>query len=84
MTKTIYIKLSELSNLQEDIMKYIDIWVHTEKTPIPLREVIANMKHKGIKEQTTIKAIRVLLVKGYIRRSNEISNKTTFVQLRRV
>lgn len=84
MTKTIYIKLSELSNLQEEIMQHVDIWVHTEKTPIPLKEIIANMKDKGIKEQTTIKAVRVLLVKGYIRRSNEISNKTRFVQLRRV
>lgn len=84
MTKTIYIKLSELSDLQEDIMRYVDIWVHTEKTPIPLKEIIENMKARGIKDQTTIKAIRVLLVKGYIRRSNEISNKTSFVQLRRV
>jgi hypothetical protein len=65
-------------------MQFVDIWVHMEKTPVPLNEIIARMQADGIKSFTTINAINSLLKKGYIRRALTISNKTFFVQLRRV
>lgn len=82
--KTTYTNLSELSDLQTSIMKFVDLWTHEKKTTTPLKEIIIHMNKNGVKHYTTIKAIQVLLKKGYIRRSFEISNKTSFVQLRRV
>lgn len=81
---TVYTSLSELNVLQTNIMKYIDWWVHEKKTPIPLREIIDNMTKEGTKDQTTIKAIQVLLRKGYIRRAIITSNKSYFVQIKSV
>lgn len=82
--KTTYVNHSEINELQIKIMQAIDIWAHEQKTPIPLKEIIYRMTMQGIKDFTTIKALKVLLNKGYIRRSSEISNKSAFVQLRRV
>lgn len=84
MTKTLYVSLSEVNNVQTSIMEFVDVWVHTEKTPVPLKEIISTMLTEGIKSPTTIKAINVLLKKGYIRRAIIISNKSSFVQLKRV
>jgi len=82
--KTAYTNLSEISELQTAIMRYVAHWARTEKTPIPLRQVIREMENQSINDFTTIKALEVLLKKGYIRRSVMISNKTSFVQLRSV
>lgn len=82
--KTEYTSLSEINDLQTAIMRYVDHWARTEKTPIPLKAIIVEMTRQGIHDFTTIKAIKVLLVKGYIRRAIVISNKSSFVQLRSV
>lgn len=82
--KTIYISLSELSDPQTRIMELIDVWVHQKKTPIPLKEVIKQMQDTGVQKDTTIYSLKILVQNGYIRRSFAISNKTFFVQLRRV
>ena len=85
MSDAFYVgNFTEINELQTKIMQFIDIWVHTEKTPIPLREIIKNMTQQGVKDSATIKAVNVLLVKGYIRRAVIISNKSYFVMLRRV
>lgn len=84
MGKTQYTNLREVDELQTNIMRFVDLWVHEKKTTVPLKEIIRYMSNEGIKSFTTIKAIGVLIKKGYIRRSEEISNKTYFVQLRRV
>jgi len=63
-------------------MRFVDKWVHEQKTPIPLKEIITEMKNQEIPDFTTIKALNVLLKKGYIRRAVIISNTTSFVQLR--
>lgn len=83
-TKTVYTSFSELNTLQTNIMKFVGWWAHEKKTPIPLKEIIANMTKEGVKSPTTIKSINVLLKKGYIRRAVVISNKSYFVQLRSV
>jgi len=84
MSKSIYIEQRELNELQKNIMRFIDLWAHEKKTPIPLGEIIAQMKGEGIKDFTTANAVDSLLRKRYIRRAITISNKTTFVQLRRI
>ena len=82
--KTVWVSLSEINELQTKIMRLIDLWVHNNKTPIPLKLIKDKMKEEGVIEPTTIKALGVLLQKGYIRRAVTISNKSYFVMLRRV
>lgn len=65
-------------------MQFVDWWVHNQKTPIPLKAIIEEMKRQEVKSFTAVNAINSLLRKGYIRRAYTISNKTYFVQLRRV
>lgn len=84
MTKTIYTSLSDITELQVKIMQYIDVWVKKEHTPIPLQSIILEMTNNGVGKETTIKSLRMLIKKNYIRRAFTISNKTSFVQLRRV
>ncbi len=82
--KTVYANLSEINELQTNVMKFIDEWISTKKTKVPLKEVIKGMSEKGVKSESTIYSLKILIKKGYIRRSVEISNKTLFVQLRRL
>lgn len=84
MTQTIYISLSEINELQKCIMQFVDFWVRKENTPVPLKEIIIEMKSKGVKNSTAINSINGLLKKGYIRRAYTRTNKTYFVQLRKV
>lgn len=74
----------DINRLQEDIMVYIQHWVRTEKTPVPQKEVIANMITAGTKNFTTVNALNSLLKKGYIRRAYTMSNKTLYVQIRTI
>lgn len=82
--KTVYLNFGEVNELQTNIMKFVDVWAHENKTPIPLKLIIETMHKAGVIPATTIKALNSLLRKGYIRRAVTISNKTYFVQLRRV
>lgn len=84
MPKTFYVDLSEVNELQRNIMNFIDGWVRSEKTPVPQKEIISAMTKMRVKTFTTINALNALLRKGYIRRAVVISNKTSYVQLRRV
>jgi PII-like signaling protein len=65
-------------------MYFVDDWVHKEKTPVPHSKIISKMKEEGVKGFTTINALNGLLKKGWIRRSCTFSNRTFYVQLRRV
>jgi len=58
--------------------------VSTEKTPIPQKEIIEEMKRRGRKVSTVVNALNGLLKLGYIRRGEIISNKTFYVQLRKI
>jgi reverse gyrase len=81
---TVYRDLFVINKLQTDIMVYVQDWVHTQKTPVPQKEIIAYMKDNGIKEPATVYALNALINKGYLRRAYVISNKTYYVQLRRI
>lgn len=82
MPKTDYVNFSDINDLQRRIMIVVNDWVHIEKTPIPLSEIMKSMDDQGVKDFTTIKAIQVLLKKGYIRRAIIISNKRSYVMLK--
>ena len=84
MPKSKYVDLYDVNELQRNIMKFVDNWVRTEKTPIPQSEIVKAMTEAGTKNFTTVNAINSLLRKGYIRRAIITSNKTYYVQLRRI
>lgn len=73
-------------------MRYIDYWVHVEKTPISQKEIVIEMQKRKEIKVTIIRALIDLTKLGYIRR--EITNgrgedgvgaeKTRYVQLRRI
>lgn len=81
---TDYINVDEIDNNQKEIMLFIDFWVHEKKTPVPQREIVAIMLIKKVPMPTTIYSLQILLKKGYIRRAITISNKRSYVQLKRV
>ncbi len=83
MSKPVWINHTEINELQTRIMLFVDDWVHTKKTPIPQKDIIAAMLSDGVKTFTTVGALNTLLKKGYIRRAITVSNKTMYVQLRR-
>jgi reverse gyrase len=84
MPKTMYINLSEVNELQTDIMNLIQDWVKNQRTPVPHKQILILMKEKGVGNPSTVNALQSLLHKGYIRRAVMISNKTFYVQLRRL
>ena len=86
MPKTIYISLSELTEHQIEIMNFVEWWVHNKKKPTPLKEIFIKMAKKGLDKNSTIYSVKILLQKGYIRRSLDGggNSKTSFVQLRRI
>jgi hypothetical protein len=79
-----YINLDEVNKLQMDIMNIIQDWVKNQKTPVPHKQILIIMKDQGVGNPPTVNALNSLLKKGYIRRSVMISNKTSYVQIRRV
>jgi len=82
--KSIYVSINELSDSQMKVMEFIRDWVKEKKKTVPLKRIIQEMSKKGMKNETTIYSLKILIKKGYIRRSQMISNKTEFVQLRNV
>lgn len=90
MPKTTYVNIYEsndinINKLQTEIIRAVDYWAHLNRRPIPLKEILDRMTDQGIKEQTTVKAIKQLLLKGYIRKAITPSDRrASYVQLRRV
>lgn len=78
-----YRSVSELTEQQSQVMKYIIWWVKNEKTPIPKKEIVKKMKEEGMKVDVINWSLGVLLSKGYIRRGYTAKmNTTVYVQLR--
>lgn len=85
MVKTLYVSLNELTDTQIDIMQFVDLWVHTKKTTVPFKEISIEMTKRGVPHKTIEYSIKILMSKGYLRRSVGGGNgKASFVQLRRV
>ena len=81
---TDYINVDEIDKNQREVMLFVDFWVREKKTPVPQKEIVAIMLTKKVPMPTTIYSIQILLKKEYIRRAITISNKRSYVQLRRV
>jgi len=81
---TIYTDFCNISELQYKIMSLIDIWVHEKKIPTPRSEIIKSMQIQGVNMPTVRSSLYSLIRKGYIREAVTVSNKTSYVQLRRI
>jgi hypothetical protein len=58
-------------------------WVGSQKTPVPQKEIVAEMKRRDNKQSTIIYSLDGLLKLGYIRRAIVTpSNSTSYVLLR--
>jgi hypothetical protein len=84
MLKMVYYNYTEINLLQQTIMHFVIWWVHEKKTPVPLKEIISNMRRSEVKDFTAVNAINSLLRKGYIRRAVTPGKKTYFVQCRTI
>ena len=84
MAKTKYSPFEEINELQKDIMIFIDQWVRKEKTPVPRKAIMTEMKLRKVPAITAEWAVNALLRKGYIRRAYSGTNKTFYVQLRNI
>lgn len=79
----------DIKKLQVEIMQFVDVWVHTEKIPIPQKEIITKMEQQGKKVNSVVGALNRLLRKGYIARVKMYAtpgqgngNKTYYKQIR--
>ena len=87
---TVYTSLCPITTLQQKIVRYIDYWVHNEKTPISQKRIIEEMESTNENRKTVIHALDGLLKLGYIRRAITTGSgedgigaeKTKYVQLR--
>jgi len=82
MPTTTYVNLIEISPLQEKVMLFIQSWVKSRKTPVPMRQIVDGMAEQGVKTFTTRDALESLVKKGYIRRAQMTTYRTYFVQIR--
>jgi len=74
--------INKINDLQEEIMVFICEWVKDKNTPVPRIQVLLEMKIRGEKKYAISNSLKALVKKGYIRRSSQRSNKTSYVQLR--
>jgi hypothetical protein len=87
---TVYHNLYEISELQQKIMRYVDYWVHTEKTPVPQSKIAEEMEDRNEKATAVPYALKGLVRLGYLRKAvvnsrvKANSPKTLYVQLRRL
>jgi hypothetical protein len=72
----------DINDTQLAVMRIIDGWVRTQKTPVPRKQVVKAMQENGVGESTTKASLKVLLAKGYIRRGVTTSTKVIYVKLR--
>jgi hypothetical protein len=77
-----YLSYSDINELQQDIINFMISWAKKKQTPIPLTNIITNMKSRNIKRLTTLNAINSLIYKKYIRRAVYPIGRCFFVLLR--
>lgn len=89
---TVYSNLYEITELQQKIMRFIDYWVHTQKIPVPQKDIIMEMETRGEKNSTITHALNGLIKLSYIRKAVTNSSgedgtgarKTKYVMLKRL
>lgn len=78
------IDVQDITKLQQAIMEFIMHWGRVQKKSIPQQVIVLEMGREGVKDFTTVNALKSLMKKGYIRRGYEVSNRTTYVQIRSI
>lgn len=64
---TDYVSFRTISNLQFEIMKFVDFWVKTENTPVPRKEIVKAMEAIGKTKYAVKNALFGLMRQGYLR-----------------
>lgn len=83
MTKTIYTTTGLVSEEQLKILKFINLWVHQKKIPVPYKEIVIEMDRQKVSRRTVEYSVKILVKDGFIRRAQGGGNsQTAFVQLR--
>lgn len=72
----------ELSDNQTIVMIFVKFWVNTQKTPVPFKEIDANMRKHHKHRRSTEVAITGLIKKGYIRKAT--SGGRLYIQIRNI
>jgi len=75
----------DLNDLQFAIMVFIKQWADTQKTTIPQKEIIKNLRTYGVESYTILFAIKTLIDKGYIRKAySQQQNRSFYVMIRNI
>ena len=86
--ETKYTSLRTISNLQVEIMKFIDFWIKEKNTPVPRKEIDKAMVKDGRTKFAVKGALFGLLRQGYLRRAimgvGTPRNEAFYVKLRGV
>jgi len=80
----VYVNYFEVNELQTKVMRFVDWWVREKKTPTPHQEIVKELLKDNIPDYSVKQAIKTLIKNGYLRRAYTVSNKTYYVQLRRI
>lgn len=75
---------TKINRLQIVIMEFVDDWARTEKTPVPINEILDEAKKTGASHTKAVRAVRNLVKKQFIRKSVDRSCRSSYVQIRRI
>lgn len=73
-----------VNDLQRRIMELISDWTSSNDIPIQRSYVIKELVKQDVKNFTVINSLNSLLKKGFIRKSTNRSNKTSYIQIRTI
>ena len=80
MSESIYSSLYPITDLQVKIIRFISDYARSNKTPISQNAIITEMTNQGVKDFTTVLALKTLLRMGYIRKAITPSERTTLIK----
>ncbi len=85
---TEYISLNPLTQLQADIMQYVDMWARLKRVPVPRNKIIEAMTGLSYNKYAIKYSLEKLKETHYLREAihtaDDALNKTSYVQLRRI
>lgn len=65
-------------------MEFVDEWARSEKTPVPINQMLDIALENGATQTKAVRAVRTLVKKQYIRKSVDRSCRSSYVQLRKL
>ncbi len=74
-----------MTTVDSKILKFINLWVHQKKTPVPYKKIVDEMDKQEVSRRTVEYSVKILMKNGFIRRAQGGgNNKTAFIQLRTI